>query len=378
MDHYSDYDSFDKSLVAFTQNVRGYGLLRGLDCSQETVHTALSGIWLEKDLFEHALSALYCKDQSENELFSLIFKRFWREKGSRIGQKSKYKNQTLVHKKSKSVAVMTGLGKSDKEGSTEQSKTTSGANAKETLKSTDFTKLTLSESKELDEISDQLVREMSLRIKRRRKKSNHGQIDLGKSIRKSLQYGGNIIHLNHTTKKREKIRLLILLDVSGSMDKYSYFLLKFLWSLRAHFRHIEAFSFSTSLKRITDFIDDPDAAIAMSKISQNVNHWSSGTKIGECFQDFNDNYSKRYLNGKTLTIVMSDGLDTGPQELLQDQIKKLKSRSKNLVWLNPLKGMKGYEPIQEGIKTVLPSLDHFSSAHNFNSLLKLENILINA
>lgn len=378
MDHYSDYASFDASLVAFAQNVRSYGLQRGLDCTQDTAKAALSGIWLDTDLFEYALSALYCKDESEKELFSLIFKRFWREKGSRLAQRSKYKNQKTVHRNAKSVAVMTGLGKSEKQGHTEESKTTSGANAKETLKSTDFSKFTLTQTKDLDEISDQLVKEMSLRIKRRRKKSKHGQIDLGKSIRKSLQYGGNMIQLNHTTKKREKMRLLILLDVSGSMDKYSYFLLKFLWSLRAHFKHIEAFSFSTSLMRITELIDDPDAAIAMSKIAQNVNHWSSGTKIGECIQDFNDSYSKRYLNGKTLTIVMSDGLDTGPREVLEEEIVKLKNKSKQLVWLNPLKGMKGYEPIQEGIKIVIPSLDHFQSAHNFNSLLKLENILMNA
>jgi len=378
LDHYTDYKSFDASLVAFSQNVRGYGMLRGLDCSQDTVKAALAGIWLDRDLFEHALSSLYCKDESEKEFFSIIFKRFWRQKGTRLGQKSNYKNQKNIHKNTKSVAVMTGIGKSEKEGQVEQSKTTSGANAKETLKSTDFSKLTLTESKELDEISDQLVKEMSLRIKRRKKKAKHGQIDLGKSLRKSLQYGGNVIHLNHITKKKEKLRLLVFLDVSGSMDKYSYFLLKFLWSLRSHFKHIEAFSFSTSLTRITDLIDNPDAAIAMSKVSQNVNHWSSGTKIGESFQQFNDQFSKRYLNGKTLTIVMSDGLDTGEMEVLEDQVTKIKNRSKKLVWLNPLKGMQGYEPIQRGIKTVMPSIDHFSSAHNFKSLLALENILVNA
>ena len=162
------------------------------------------------------------------------------------------------------------------------------------------------------------------------------------------------------------------------MDKYSYFLLKFLWSLRNHFRQIEAFSFSTSLVRITEFIDDADAAIALSKISQNVRHFSSGTKIGACLEQFNDQYAKRYLNGKTLTIVMSDGLDTGPMELLEEQITKLRRKSSKLVWLNPLKGMSGYQPIQEGIKTVLPVVDIFESAHNFKSLLKLEKILIDA
>jgi len=378
LDHYTHYSSFEASLVAFTQQARDYGLIRGLDCSLDTVRTALTGIWWDTDIFEHALTALYCKDESEVELFQLIFKRFWRQRGTRLTQKRDQKNQTSLHKQVRNTAVMTGIGKSDKSGEATSSKTTTGANAKEALKSTDFSKLNFSQSEELDEITEQLVREMSLRIKRKRKKAKTGTIDLRTSIRRNLQNGGNIIQLHRSNRKMEKLRLLILLDVSGSMDKYSYFLLKFLWSLRSHFRQIEAFSFSTSLIRITELIDDPDAAIAMSKISQNVEHWSSGTKIGECLGDFDEKYSKRYLNGKTLTIVMSDGLDTGPTKLLEEQITKLKRRSKKLVWLNPLKAMRGYEPIQRGMKAALPSIDIFESAHNFDSLLKLENILAHA
>ena len=378
MDHYSDYPSFESSLVAFTHEARDYGFARGLDCSLDTIHTALTGIWWDTDIFEHALTALYCKDESEVEVFRILFKRFWRQRGTRLSQRRDYKNQTSLHREARNTAVMTGLGSSNKSGEATSSKTTTGANAKETLKSTDFSKLTFTQSEELDEIAEQLVREMSLRIKRKRKKAKAGEINLRVSFRKNLQYGGNIIDLHHTQKKKERLRLLILLDVSGSMDKYSYFLLKFLWSLRAHFRQIEAFSFSTSLVRISELIDDPDAAIAMSKVAQNTQHWSSGTKIGECLEDFNDNYAKRYLNGKTLTIVMSDGLDTGPTEILEEQIIKIKRSSKKLVWLNPLKGMLGYQPIQRGIKTVLPSVDIFDSAHNFNSLLQLENILADA
>ncbi len=378
MDHYSDFPSFEASLVGFTHEAREYGFARGLDCSLETIHTALTGIWWDTDIFEHALTALYCKDESEVESFQILFKRFWRQRGTRLTQSRDHKNKTSLSRQAKNTAVMTGLGRSNKGGQATSSKTTSGANAKEALKSTDFSKLTYTQSEELDEIADQLVREMNLRIKRKRKKAKSGKVDLRNSFRKNLQYGGNIIDLQHNQKKKERLRLLILLDVSGSMDKYSYFLLKFLWSLRSHFRQIEAFSFSTSLVRITEYIDDPDAAIAMAQISQHVQHWSSGTKIGECLEEFNDNYAKRYLNGKTLTIVMSDGLDTGPTGVLEDQIIKIKRSSKKLVWLNPLKGMMGYQPIQRGMKTVLPSVDIFESAHNFDSLLQLENILADA
>ena len=169
-----------------------------------------------------------------------------------------------------------------------------------------------------------------------------------------------------------------MLDVSGSMDKYSFYLLKFLWALKSNFTNIEVFAFSTILMRITDYVSDKEMAVALQMVSHYAKHWSSGTKIGECLMDFNDNYAKRYLNGKTMTIILSDGLDTGEPEVLETAIKQIKLRSKKLIWLNPLKGMKGYEPIQEGIKTVLPSLNHFGSAHNFNSLLELEKLLSDA
>ncbi|MEO0723063.1 MAG: VWA domain-containing protein [Bacteroidota bacterium] len=217
-----------------------------------------------------------------------------------------------------------------------------------------------------------------MRIRRKRKKNHKGQINLGQSIRQNLQNGGTIIDLVKSKKKREKFRLLILLDVSGSMDKYSFYLLKFLWSLRVHFKQIEAFAFSTKLMRITDYISDKDLATTLLRVSHHVTHWSSGTKIGDCLKDFNENYAKRHLNGNTVTLVLSDGLDTGEPEVLAEAIQKIKLRSKKLVWLNPLKGMQGYEPIQEGMKTALPELDHFGAAHNFASLLELENILVHA
>ena len=137
-------------------------------------------------------------------------------------------------------------------------------------------------------------------------------------------------------------------------------------------------AFSTILKRITDQLADTDIKIALANVSNYATHWSSGTKIGDCLKHFNDQYARYYLNGRTITLVLSDGLDTGEPEVLSTAIHKIKRKSKKIIWLNPLKGMTGYEPIQVGMKTVLPELNHFGSAHNFDSLLALENILKNA
>jgi len=325
-------------------------------------------LWPDKALFEYALTSLFCQEQEEREVFKNLYKQFWKQKGTVIKDKRTNKNKTKVQTNAVSTAVMIGTGKTGKQEEGEESKTTTGANAKETLKRTDFAYLTKFQSTLLDELSEQLVKEMSQRLKRRKQKSNKGQIDIANSIRSNIQNGGNIIKLTRKNKKKDKYRLLVLLDV-----------IKFLWALRSNFKQIEVFTFSTKLMRITDYISEKNMLGALAMVSQHAKHWSSGTtKIGECLKDFNDNYAKRYLNGKTMTIVLSDGLDTGEPEVLDAAMQQIKLRTKKLIWLNPLKGMRGYEPIQMGMKAALPSLNHFGSAHNFESLLTLEKLLQDA
>ena len=365
-------------MVGFFQWLRNNEFKIGIQSSKDSLDVLLQGLSFDHKYLEPSLAALFCHGPKDLKKFTIIYKRFWKEKGTRLTSASDYHNKKKVHKSAKSSTVMMGVGKDNREGEVEESKNTSGASGKETLKQTDFSKLTVVQSQELDEIAEKLVKDMHLRIKRRRKKSKKGDISIQKTIHRNIQNGGNLINLYKVKRTKEKFRLLILLDVSGSMDKYSYYLLKFLWALRTHFKHVEVFAFSTIIKRITAELQDQNIAYALAQVSQVATHWSSGTKIGNSLKYFNDHHARYHLNGKTLTLVMSDGLDTGETEVLEEAIRKIKMKSKRLIWLNPLKGMKGYEPIQKGMKTVLPEVNHFGSAHNMASLLELENILINA
>ena len=375
--HYSQYNSFSSAFTGFTEVLRNAGFQAGLQSSKESVITALEGLWLDKDIFEYGLTAIFCTSEEEVEAFKVIFKRFWRRKGTRISDTRTYKNKKTVTKKGKSIAVMMGVGDNDQAQVKEEARNTSGANVAETIRSTDFSKLNAMQNDLLDELSEKLLKEMSMRLKRKKKKAKKGSIDIANSIRQNIQKGGNIFDLAMKNRKKDKYRLVILLDVSGSMDKYSFYLLKFIWTLRSHFKQIEAFAFSTKLMRITEYLGDQHMATSLALISRNVTHWSSGTQIGKCLDDFNERYAKKYLNGKTMTIILSDGLDTGEPEVLSNAIKRIKLKSKRLIWLNPLKGMEGYQPIQRGMAAALPTLDKFQSAHNLNSLLELENILSN-
>ncbi len=248
----------------------------------------------------------------------------------------------------------------------------------ERLRKTDFSKLSQQDSQLLERIAQKLWEQMSYRLKRKMKTTLHdGAIDLRKTIRSSIAFGGDPIVLKRKSKKPRKQRLIILLDVSGSMDKYSFFLLRFLCALQTHFKEIEAFIFSTNLIRITDYLQSKNLDLTLSLLSVKANNWSGGTKIGSCLQTFNDQYAKRILNGQTTVVLLSDGLDTGTPELLGTELKKIKLRTRRLIWLNPLKGMQGYEPIQRGMSAAMPQIDVFRTAHHLDSLLELEKILVN-
>ncbi len=328
-----------------------------------------------RNAFKYALKPLFCTSPEDCKLFEKLFILYWDTSPVDLGPKNKTTVQSAIENNQAGSLVMMGGGENNE--GVEDGKNVTGASEAERLRSTDFSKVTEIDSKLLEQIADKLFKEMALRLRRRMKDSTrNGQINLRRTIRKSIGYGGEAIDLVFRAQKPKKQRLIILLDVSGSMDKYSFFLLRFLFALRENFRQLEAFIFSTRLIRISGAISGNRLEDTAVLLTQQVDNWSSGTKIGNCLEEFNDRYGKRMLNGSPIIIILSDGLDTGEPELLGKELKKIQNRSRKIVWLNPLKGMKDYQPIQRGMKAALPNVDDFRSAHNLNSLLELENILM--
>jgi len=374
--HYTGYESISEAIIEFGNYARENGLNVGVKETLEALEMAEKGFIENIDTFRYALKSIYCCSADERATFDKIFDWFWALKKMMVKSKTTYKNQSNLKKKTQGSVVMMGEGKSEEGG--KESKNTSGANAVERLRRTDFSKLGDIESQWLEQIAMKLWQQMSLRLKRKMRSSKtKGQIDLRNTIRHSISHGGDPIDLMKRNKKPKKQRLIILLDVSGSMDKYSFFLLRFVVALRSHFEKIEAFIFSTRLVRITDYLHSKNLELTLFMLSQKADNWSSGTKIGECFKTFNEAYAKQILNGHSTTIVLSDGLDTGEPETLAEELKKIKLRTRKLIWLNPLKGMKDYEPIQRGMSAALPEVDVFRSAHNLNSIMELEEFLLN-
>ncbi|MCU0394755.1 MAG: VWA domain-containing protein [Chitinophagaceae bacterium] len=370
--------SLSEGIVAFAQFARSHGLHVGIQETQDALQAASLGLLDDRNLFRQSLKALFCTSPEERQVFEKLFVLFWDTNPTDLEErKGKATVQGSFNKKANASLVMLGMGKSD--APEEEAKNVSGANQQERLKKTDLSKLNEMESEELEAIARKLCRQMAVRMRRRMKQHRRlGQLNLRRTIRRSIAFGGEPLDLYFRMQTPKKQRLIVMLDVSGSMDKYSYFLLRFICALRENFRQLEAFVFSTSLKRITKALQPQRLDMVLQTLSEQADNWSSGTRIGECLQHFNDKYGKRMLNGSPVVLVLSDGLDTGDAAVLGAELRRIQQRSKRLIWLNPLKGMQGYQPLARGMQAALPSIDDFRSAHNLESLLELENLLANA
>jgi uncharacterized protein with von Willebrand factor type A (vWA) domain len=221
-----------------------------------------------------------------------------------------------------------------------------------------------------------LFRRMSLRLSRRLQiKELADRVDLRRTIRRSIPRGGDPIVLAFRRRKAAERRLVIFLDISGSMNAYSLFLVRFAYALHKYFRRVDTFLFSTELVEITDVLRTSDLPGVLRELSRKAAGWAGGTKIGESLQDFYRQYGRKLLSRNTVFIMLSDGWDTGEPELLAEQIRGVSDRVQKLIWLNPLLGLKYYQPVTRGMAAALPYVDVFAPAHNLESLLALEKLL---
>lgn len=364
-----------EAIVQFAQFVRSRGLNTGIQETQDALRAAETGLLTNREQFRHGLRALFCTSPEEQLRFDPLFDQFWGlDPVTKKEDESRPDLQRQVTQKGTGSVVFMGKGKTNP--GDEEANNVSGANEQERLREMDFARLNEVEARQLEEIAQKLFSEMALRLRRRMKESRReGPIHLRRTIRRGLGSGGDMIDLFRKARSPQKQRLIVLLDVSGSMDKYSLFLLRFVCALRENFRQLEAFIFSTTLLRITPALQNRRLEELLVSLNQRVDNWSSGTKIGECLQTFNELFGKQILNGSPTVIILSDGLDTGTPELLSAELEKIRRRARKVVWLNPLKGNSMYEPLARGMKAALPSITNFSSAHSLNSLLDLETIL---
>ena len=240
---------------------------------------------------------------------------------------------------------------------------------RESLVGQDFATFTPDQLDEVLRLTIQIARRLARRISRRRRAvRRRGRVDLRRTLRANLTRA-DLIELRFRARKRKKTKLVLLCDVSGSMDLYSRFLLQFLFAVQSVFRRVETFTFATRLTRITEHLKSRSYRQVLRRLND-VRDWSGGTRIGESLADFNREWG-RLVDRRTIVIVLSDGWDTGDPDVLAAELLRIKRRAARVIWLNPLLGNPSYEPLTRGMAAALPLVDHFAPAHNLASLRDL-------
>jgi uncharacterized protein len=374
------------NMMAFARALKELGVKVSLSQVLDASHSVDLVDIGAKDDFRALLRANLISQKEDFPAFDMLFDCFWREQGY---ERVPMETMEIQGTPTESDAPEGG----DEEGGLEEAAAESLAkenlplenldefsvptySPQELMNRKDFSEMGVEESRAVARAILLIATKIATQISRRKKVGRKGNVvDPRWTMRKSMKYGGEVIDLVHRKRRIKKTKVVLLCDVSGSMDCYSRFLIQFMYGLQNELWGVETFVFSTSLSRITHLIRTKDIVNALEKISGSILGWSGGTNIGRSLHSFNRNFAPSMVTHRTVVVIISDGWDRGDVSLLEREMQDLKRRCKKIIWLNPLLASENYEPLCKGMQAALPYLDMFLSVHNVNSLMALGRTL---
>ena len=373
--HHMFANGFNTSFDQVTQSLNG---LQNIDLSK-----------IQE--WKNALKSIYCYNFDTYEKFDELFDSFWTNEGRKktnIQRQNNNKNNDTIN--TRSIFAPPEQGTLDNE-STNKSMTnneneieaSSNAVSKitasfiENKKKTDLKELIDSDlQKRIHSAVLKIAKSIKHKRSRRLIADRKGvKLDLRKIVSKSLAYEGYPIKLYKKSKPKKPMRIVSILDISGSMKVYSQIFLTFVKGLVGVDQSADVYLFHTRLMRVTEYLKDNDTLNAVNRISLLTEGFSGGTKIGKSLKEFNNVYSKNQVNGRTVVIIISDGYDTGSPKIVSQELEKLKKRNCKIIWLNPLLGWKNYEPVAASMKEASLYLDLFAPCSTIEDLENLEKEL---
>lgn len=369
-------EPFTHNLVHFTRYLRAHGLRVVPDTTSDLVAAARAVGLDNRDDTYHAFQAVTVSRPEDIPIFDAAFDLFF---GTGRREVTPIEPIELeVHPRGPRVhiiaptTVAANLGEQDLSDVSEQV----GASAVERLATRDFSDLTSSELAEVKRLISRMVWKPADTLSRRRAPSAKGERpDLRRTLRRMTGPARDLMPLEMSAPKQRRRPLLLIADVSGSMERYTEMLLYFIHAARGRLGKVEAYVFSTGLSRITRELRHRDPKVALSKVGLAVHDWSSGTLIGQAFADFNKTWGRRVTRGGPVAVVISDGWDRGDPELLRKEFGIFARSVYRVVWLNPLAGRAGFEPETRGMQTVLPFVDDFMPVGNLADLTAVVRLL---
>jgi uncharacterized protein with von Willebrand factor type A (vWA) domain len=251
-----------------------------------------------------------------------------------------------------------------------------GGSYAERLARQDFGELTAEEQEEIRRIMARMIWQPAETVSRRWEPARAGtRPDLRRTLRNLVGSKADLVPLAFSSPRPRRRPLLVLADVSGSMERYVEMLLYFIHAARGRLGQLEAFVFATHLTRITRQVRHRDPRVALTQVSAAVNDWSGGTRIGESLETFNQDWSRRVVRGGPVALIISDGWDRGNPDLLRTQMGIFHRSVHRVIWLNPLAGRTGFAPETQGMRAALPFVDDFLPAANLRDLREVIRVL---
>ncbi len=370
-----------RRIVGFVRVLRDNGFPVGLRETIDGLRAARQSELGRHDAFRWALRCLLCASRTDWRRFDEIFDLYWRGHGQlqtvRVGgQGSRTPPAHGANARDHTGPALDvdhgeGTGAEGGEGRR------GGASAAESLAATDLRHINdPDELARIGDLTERLAARMKYRLTRRERRRRRGRrLDLRAVIHRSIRFGGTPMQLAYRVRWPKPLRLVVILDASGSMSLYSTFFVRFIRGVLDNFHRAEAFVFHTRLIHISAAMRERDTGKALERMALMAAGWAGGTRIGDSLATFNRNYAAKILTSRTAVMIVSDGYDTGAPEILGAEMARLKRRAKRIIWLNPMIGWRDYAPVAHGMAAALPHVDLFAPAHNLESLVALEPYL---
>jgi uncharacterized protein with von Willebrand factor type A (vWA) domain len=376
-------------LAAFLKTLRDNAFAVGLREGQDAATLMAAGYADRPGLLRSAFKHLFSARKSDWDKFDGLFDAFW------LGKRVRSRSLTTGSAKAANSPSLkqlqdNGQDRSGGETATDQMPSADeapdqrsgegrmeGASRADNLAEIDFRKMAdPGQIEEAHAVAARLAKVLRTRLTRRDLARRRGyRLDLRRTIHRNISHGGVPISLVKRQRRHKPLRLVVLLDASGSMSMYTGVFLRFIHGVLDEFREAEAFLFHTRLAYVSDAMKEKNAARALDRLSMMAQGAGGGTRIGESLQTFNRWHAARVIHSRTCVMIVSDGYETGDARLLGREMAALSKRCRRIAWLNPMMGWDGYAPEAAGIKAALPYVDLYAPANTLKSLIELEPYL---
>lgn len=334
----------------------------------------------QRDQVFRVARAILVKRKEDMALFETVFNGFWAHPDSPT-LRPRHRPTAPRHRRVEQLTVAT-YAAFNADTATEERDIGDRSGAfsdEERLQQKRFASMTPEELEAAQKLIARLRWAAAMRTTRRRTADRSGsEIDLRRVLRHTARLGTIPAHLPRRRRSEKPRPIILIADISGSMERYSRLVLHFFHTLVRSMPSVEAFVFATRLSRITQALRMRNVDRALSETSWQVLDWAGGTRIGACLHEFNRSWGRRVLRRGAIVVIVSDGCDRGDAELLTREMRYLRHRCHRLIWLNPFAGHEDYSPRVAGMRAALPFVDELLSVHDIHSLSEFADLLTGA